>query len=60
VINIDTTIPKAKIFRFGNYWVDLPGFQECVDNSWSQSSHKKYSYAVLADKLKKLRYELRK
>jgi hypothetical protein len=33
VVNIDTNIPKAKIFRFDNYWVDMPGFLECVTNS---------------------------
>jgi hypothetical protein len=35
VTNIDTTIPKAKIFRFDNYCVDLPCLKECVANSWS-------------------------
>jgi hypothetical protein len=30
VVNIDTNIPKARIFRFDYYWVDLPGFRECV------------------------------
>jgi hypothetical protein len=30
VVNIDTSIPKARIFRFENYWVDFPGFKECV------------------------------
>lgn len=48
VINIDTNIPKAKIFRFDNYWVDLPGFKECVANSWGQNSHKNYSSAIVA------------
>jgi hypothetical protein len=60
VVNIDTNIPKARIFCFDNYWVDLPGFMECVSSSWSKPSPKKYSSAVLADKLKCLRYDLKK
>jgi hypothetical protein len=60
VVCIDTNIPKAKIFRFENYWVDLPGFSQCVSNSWSNESSKRYSSAILADKLKSLRYELKK
>ena len=34
VVSIDTTIPKAKVFRFENFWVDMPGFMDCVRNSW--------------------------
>jgi hypothetical protein len=60
VINIDTNIPKAKIFKFDNYWVGFPGFKECVANSWGQISHKNYSSTIVAYKLKKLRYELKK
>jgi mannosylglycoprotein endo-beta-mannosidase len=60
VINIDTNIPKAKKIRFENYWVDMPGFQECVASSWAKISSKSYSSAIVADKLKSLRYDLRK
>jgi mannosylglycoprotein endo-beta-mannosidase len=60
VVNIDTDIPKASLFRFDNYWVDLPGFKECVTKSWGIGSHKKYSSAIVADKLKKLRAELKR
>jgi hypothetical protein len=60
VVSIDTNIPKAKIFRFENYWVDLPSFVQCVSSSWSKESSKRYNSAILADKLKCLRYELKK
>jgi hypothetical protein len=60
VVHIGTDIPKAKIFRFENYWVDLPGFKECVTQSWERGSAKAYSSAVIADKLKGLRHELKK
>jgi hypothetical protein len=35
VVTIGTNIPKFKLFRFENYWMDLPGFNECVQNSWN-------------------------
>jgi hypothetical protein len=60
VVHIDTEIPKAKLFRFENYWVDMPGFQQCVKESWAEVSHKTYSSAILADKLKTARYDLKK
>jgi hypothetical protein len=59
VLNIDTDIPKANIFRFDNYWVTLPGFMECVTSSWAKESKKHYSSAILADKLKTLRHALK-
>jgi hypothetical protein len=55
VVNIDTSIPKAKIFRFEKYWVDFPGFKECVTQTWERGSVKSYSSAIIADKLKGLR-----
>jgi hypothetical protein len=60
VVNIDTTIPKASIFRFENFWVDQPGFIDCVKNSWSEDSRKKHCSAVIADKFKCLRHALKK
>jgi hypothetical protein len=60
VVNIDTNIPKARIFRFDSYWVDLPGFAECVKDSWNKPTGKSYSSAVIVGKLKTLRYDLKK
>jgi hypothetical protein len=59
VVNIDTIIPKAKIFRFENYSVDMPGFLECVNKTWRKPSCKKSCVAIIVDKLKYLRYELK-
>jgi hypothetical protein len=36
------------------------GFSECVSKSWARESAKEYSSAIIADKLKILRYELKK
>ena len=58
VVSVDTNIPKTHIFRFENYWIDLPGFMDCVRRSWSNPSSKG-SAAKLAQKLKGLRYDLK-
>ena len=34
VISIGTSIPKANVFRFENYWINMPGFLELVKNIW--------------------------
>jgi hypothetical protein len=60
VVHIDTVIPKANIFRFENFWVEQPGFMDCVKSVWEQQSKKKYSSAVIADKFKLLRHALKK
>jgi hypothetical protein len=60
VVRIDTSIPKAKLFQFENYWVRMPGFIECVTKSWERGSKKNYSSAIIADKLKDLRFQLKK
>jgi hypothetical protein len=60
VLNVDTNIPKASLFRFDNYWVNMPGFLDCVKSSRDKGSKKNYSSAILADKLKTLRHELKK
>ena len=60
VISISTSIPKAHIFRFENYWVHQPGFMDCVREVWSKPSHKHHISAVIMDKLKSLRFALKK
>jgi hypothetical protein len=35
MIQIDTTIPKADVFRFENFWVQQPDFFDLVQSSWS-------------------------
>jgi hypothetical protein len=59
VVTIGTDIPKAKIFRFENYWINMQGFFDCVKKSWEKGSNKSYSSAIVADKLKSLRYDLK-
>ena len=60
VVSIATCIPKATIFRFENYWVDMPGFFDCVQQSWSAPTTKKNATAVLTEKFKRLRNDLKR
>ena len=60
VVSIDTNIPKSKVFRFENFWVDMPGFMDCVRNSWEAPVFADLSAsAVLTRKFKWLRSDLR-
>lgn len=34
MIKIGTAIPKAKVFRFENYWLQHSSFKEVVQNAW--------------------------
>jgi hypothetical protein len=36
MIQIGTSIPKAKVFKFENYWVDQIGFLDMVKSVWSK------------------------
>jgi chaperonin cofactor prefoldin len=38
----------------------MPDFQECVAGSWAKTSNKSYSLAIIADKLKNLRHDIKK
>ena len=61
LVSIDTTIPRAKIFRFENYWVDLPGFMDCVTASWNAPlACSGSAAAVISKKFKRLRSDLKR
>ena len=60
VVHIDTFIPKVNLFRFENFWVDQPGLFECVKLVWDKPTKSFSSAAILVEKLKLLRFELKK
>lgn len=37
VVVVDTFIPKSKIFRFENFWLNLLGFKETVSLHWNNN-----------------------
>lgn len=59
VVSIDTAIPKSKVFRFENYWVNLPGFMDCVSKSWSTPICHGSAASIISKKFKHLRYDLK-
>jgi hypothetical protein len=60
MIQIGTSIPKAKVFRFENLWVDQPGFLDVVKSVWSRGFRANNSASKVAAKLKELRRTLKK
>ena len=59
VISIGTSIPNAKVFRFKNFWINLPGFLEVVNSIWSIHCPGDAAKCIFA-KLKLLRKGLKK
>ena len=59
VVSIGTSIPKSSIFRFENFWVEQEGFFKCVKDSWNAISNKSHISAILVDKLKRLRRDIK-
>ena len=60
VVTIATCIPKAKVFCFGNYWIDLPSFTGCVSQVWNRLVGKSSIALTISAKFKSLRYALKK
>jgi len=58
-IQISTSIPKANIFRFENFWPLLPGFQEVVQHVWETTATKRDISLTLTAKFKHLRQALK-
>jgi hypothetical protein len=56
---IGTRIPKAKVFRFENFWMQHPGFLELVEESWGSSIQSQNAASRIAAKFKNLRRSLK-
>jgi hypothetical protein len=37
VAQIGTSIPKGSCFHIENYWIELPGFMNVVQNAWNKT-----------------------
>lgn len=53
VITIESSIPKSKLFRFENFWVNHSGFSEVIHKAWNKHCHVVNSAAVLCKKNEK-------
>ena len=60
MVQIGTSIPKAKIFRFENFWVEHPGFFDVVQGAWNVEVRSSSSATMVAAKFKNLRRALKR
>jgi hypothetical protein len=60
MIQIGTSIPKVKVFRFENFWIDQPGFLNIVQAVWQSEFKSTCSATKLSTKFKLLRRMLRR
>ena len=59
VIAIGTKIPRAKIFRFENYWLQHSEFKQIVENAWNIPVGHSNSAKNINEKFKNLRRVLK-
>ena len=59
-VQIGTSIPKAQIFRFQNFWVEYQGFYDLVKYVWSTNILATNSATRITTKFKLLRAALKK
>jgi hypothetical protein len=59
MVQIDTTIPKANVFRFEIFWVEQPGFFELVQHTWNTEVRASNSATKISTKFKLLRKALK-
>ena len=59
VVNIETAIPRSKLFRFESYWVQHPGFMDVVAKSWAKNVTSTNPATNLCCKLKTLCRDLK-
>jgi hypothetical protein len=60
MVQIDTTIPKADVFRFENFWVEQSDFLDIVQNAWNTEVRASNGVTKIAAKFKLLRRVLKK
>jgi len=60
MVQIDTMIPKANVFRFENFWVDQPDFMNLVKSTRNSEIRATNSVTKVTAKLKMLRKVLKK
>jgi hypothetical protein len=58
-ISISTTIPKSKVFRFENYWLRQPSFNQIAQQGWEEVDIQPDKAKTITAKFKNLRKALR-
>ena len=54
LIKVGTSIPKAKVFRFENFWLEHNDFKDVVQRIWNQNVNEQDSTERITKKFKKL------
>uniref|UniRef100_A0A453BJN6 Reverse transcriptase domain-containing protein n=1 Tax=Aegilops tauschii subsp. strangulata TaxID=200361 RepID=A0A453BJN6_AEGTS len=54
-VQVGTHIPKSKIFRFENFWLQIEGFKDIVKQNWEQAINIPDSAKRITAKFKRLR-----
>jgi hypothetical protein len=60
LIDVGTFIPKSKIFRFENLWLNFDGLDEVVSDCWRNNGIFKNSAQDITTRFKSLRYGIKK
>lgn len=58
-ITISNNIPKGQVFRFENYWLQLPSFMQIAQSGWIDPSNQVDKAKAITAKCKNLRKTLR-
>jgi hypothetical protein len=59
LISIQSTIPRSKIFRFENFWIQHPGFKQTVTMAWKINVHTANAADTISAKLKNVQIALK-
>lgn len=59
VVSISTSIPRSKIFRFENYWMEHQDFVSIVQQGWVAPQHINDAAKLISTKFKNLRRTLK-
>jgi len=60
IVEVKTTIPKGKVFRFENFWMSHPEFLTLVTSSWNAPYPQQDAAKLLTAKFKALRNNLKR
>jgi hypothetical protein len=58
-VQISTSVPRACLFRFEDYWMEFDGFYDIVQSSWHSSLYRNSTQDLVA-RLKSVRHGLKK
>lgn len=59
MIQVKTSIPKANLFRFENFWIQHDGFLQQVENAWLSIYNASSNALAISAKFKQLRRNLK-